>query len=329
MTTTVSVVIITYARPQYVEQCLTHLNELRTPPHEIIVVDASPDDRTARLLEDGFPRVTLLRNELGPGTMPESRQIGFAASTGDVVAFIDDDAFVDPDWLEELTRPYEDPAVVAVGGRALNGIDGEETEGLGDIGRLLPNGRLTGNFAADPGRTIEVDHLLGANMSFRRSALEAIGGIRGNYPGTCLCEESDISLRLGQAGGTLIFAPRAIVRHVAAPYTSGGQRFDRRYLYYARRNTVVLFVRVFGWRTPLLRAYVGTTWRDQSHYWNTFIYRLGSRKTSGGRRRWTKRLQAPVILTRSLVELIGLAAGFPAALIAQWDDRRAMDRHRS
>ncbi|OLT55338.1 glycosyltransferase [Cellulosimicrobium sp. CUA-896] len=206
---TVSVVVVTYGRPDSVRECLEHLGRLRTPALEVVVVDASPDERTRTLVREEFPDVRLLHSTLGRGTTPESRQMGFAVTRGDVVAFVDDDAYVAPDWLDELLAPYADPDVVAVGGRADNGIPGEEAEGLDRIGRLLPDGRLTGYFAADPGRAVEVDHLLGANMSFRREALAAIGGIRGNYPGTCLCEESDISLRLRATGGRLVYTPRA------------------------------------------------------------------------------------------------------------------------
>lgn len=319
----VSVVIITYARPQFLTTCLEHLGALRTPPHEILVVDASPDDRTRTLVAEKFPDVVYLRNDLGPGTMPESRQIGLAHAGGEIISFIDDDAYVDELWLDALTAPYSDPSVSAVGGRAVNAIPGEESEGLGRIGRLLPDGDLTGFFGADPGRLVDVDHLLGANMSFRVSALASVGGIRGNYPGTCLCEESDISLRLGAAGHRLVFNPQAIVRHVAAPYQSGGQRFDRRYLFYSRRNHLMLLARVFGWSHPLVRRYAATTVRAQRDYLHT-TYRLlrGRPDASGTPPTRTRRLTSPIILTRSAAELIGLAAGVPAALRARRQDAR-------
>lgn len=320
---TASVVVITYARPDYVQECLTHLRASRTAPLEVIVVDGSPDDRTARLLADEFGEARLIRHHLGRGTMPESRQLGFAAATGDVVAFIDDDAYVYPDWLDEILAPYDDPAVVGVGGRAVNGIPGEEHEGLGRIGRLLPNGDLTGFFGADPGRELEVDHLLGATMSFRRATLAALGGIRGRYPGTCLCEESDISLRLRAAGGRLVFNPRAVVRHVAAPYTTGGQRFDRRYLYYARRNHVVLLARVYGWRSPLVRRYAWTTVRAQAHYARIARDRLLRPHDDGRPRSARERARFVLPLTRSAVEVAGLVAGFPAAAAARRHDRAA------
>ena len=321
MSPTVSVVVVTYGRPESVRECLEHLQRLDTPPLEVVVVDSTPADTTRRLVREEFPDVRLLHSTLGRGTTPESRQMGFAVTRGDVVAFVDDDAYAAPDWLDELVAPYADPDVVAVGGRADNGIPGEEHEGLDRIGRLLPDGRLTGSFAADPGRVVEVDHLLGANMSFRRSALAAIGGIRGNYPGTCLCEESDISLRLRATGGRLLYTPRAVVRHMAAPYGIGGKRFDRRYLYYARRNHLVMLVRNFGWRDPIVRRYARTTVRDQRDYLRTTARRLGPTKSDGTRRSLRKRVTAPVVLTRAVAELVGLAAGVPAAVRATRQDR--------
>ena len=201
-----------------------------------------------------------IRNDAGPGTLATSRAIGVAETRSDIVAFIDDDAYAEPDWLENIVARYADPTVGAVGGRASNGRPGEEHEGLDEVGRLLPDGTLTGNFAADTGRDIEVDHVLGANMSVRRSALEGIGGIVDLFPGTCLREESDIMLRLGQAGWRIVYTPTALVEHVAAPYTRG-RRFDVRYTYYGHRNHVVLLSHTFGMGAPILRRYVGTALR--------------------------------------------------------------------
>ncbi|GAA5212175.1 glycosyltransferase family 2 protein [Microbacterium kyungheense] len=322
--TTVSVVIITFARPQYVADCLSHLDEMTERPHQVIVVDGSPDDRTRELIETQHAGVDYIRHSLGRGTMPESRQLGLAAATGEVVAFIDDDAYVARDWLVQLTRAYADPTVSGVGGRADNGRPEESTEGIGSIGRLLPNGDLTGYFAADPQRRVKVDHFLGANQSYRRTALEAIGGIRGNYPGTCLREESDTCLRLTATGHQLIYDPRVLVRHVAAPYQIGGQRFDRRYLYYSRRNHVMLLARVFGWRTPYLRRYYVTALQAQGHYFRLVTGLIGKGiGEDGNRASLSRRLTSPIILTRSVVEVAGLIAGIWAALDGRRRDRRA------
>lgn len=246
--------IATYARPEHVRTCLEHLGRQSTPPERVIVVDASPDTRTRDVVQS-FPDVEYRRNERGAGSTATSRAIGVEGLDSDVIAFVDDDAYAEPEWLEHLLRPYADPTVAAVGGRALNGQDGEADEGLDRIGRFLPNGQLTGSFAADPGRDIEVDHLLGANMSVRRSAMESVGGIHDHYPGTCLREETDIALRLRAAGHRIVFTPTAVVLHVAGPYAKG-RRFDLRYSYFAQRNHLVLLARTVGSSSPQFRRYL-------------------------------------------------------------------------
>jgi GT2 family glycosyltransferase len=122
-----------------VRTCLQHLAKQTFEPTRITVVDASPDMATREVVSD-FPNVEYRRNELGAGTTATSRAIGIADADEDVVAFIDDDAFAEPQWLEMLLKPYADRDVVAVGGRAINGQPGEADEGIGEIGLLLPDG---------------------------------------------------------------------------------------------------------------------------------------------------------------------------------------------
>lgn len=257
---TASVVIATYRRPAFVEECLDHLERQSVTPERIVVVDASPDHET-RDVVSRHPGVEYRRNQRGIGSTATSRAIGIADLDEDVVAFIDDDAFAEPDWLERLLEPYDDPTVAAVGGRALNGQPGEEHDGLGSVGLLLPDGRLTGHFAADPGRLLDVDHMLGANMSVRISVVRELGGIRDFYPGTCLREETDIALRIRRAGLRIVYTPFATVRHVAGVYARG-RRFDTRYRYFGARNHVVLLATTLGYRDPHFRGWLRTAARQ-------------------------------------------------------------------
>jgi GT2 family glycosyltransferase len=255
-----SVVIITYRRPDFVARCLAHLVVQSVMPAEIIVIDSSADEETRALVAERFPTVTYAVCTAGMGAMATARNLGYRMSGGEVVAFIDDDAFAEPDWLERLLPFYEDPEVGAVGGRQIRGVPGEITEGVDAIGRLQEDGTITGNFAADPGRPVDVDHLLGANMSFRRSALDRIGGIHDGYAGTCVREETDLCLRVAHAGYRLVFTPDAVVEHVAAPYAKG-RRFDLRYAYWAQKNHLIVLIRNFGLSDPLVRRYVATSLR--------------------------------------------------------------------
>ncbi len=250
----VSVVVVTYNRPEHVRVCLRHISEQTVAPAQTIVVDSSPDEATETIVREQFPAVHYLRNPRGAGTTATARALGLRAVDAEIVAFLDDDAYGHPGWLAEMLAPFIDPTVGGVGGRVRNGQPNEENDGDGQIGMLLPNGTLTGYFAADPGRMIEVDHLLGASMAYRVGALRQIGGIHDFYPGTCLREETDIALRVKAAGWKLVFNPAAVVDHVAGPYAKG-RRFDLRYVYFSQRNHVVLLGRVYGTGAPVVRRY--------------------------------------------------------------------------
>jgi GT2 family glycosyltransferase len=251
---TATIIVVTYNRPDCVQTCLERLRRQTRLPEQIIVVDGSPDNRTKAVCKQ-FPEVLYLRNEAGLGHMTRSRNIGLQQATGEIIAFIDDDSFAHPAWLEELLKPYGDPTVGGVGGRALRNQPDEDKQGVDQIGKLLPNGELTSNFAADPGRDLEVDHIIGCNMSWRKSVLEELGGLREIYPGTEVREETDIALRVSAAGYKLIFAHKAVVDHVGAPQAKG-QRFDIRYQYYGQRNHIVLLVANFGFASTIFWRYI-------------------------------------------------------------------------
>ena len=316
---TIAVVIPTYNRPGRVVDCLRHLEQQSQRPERIVVVDSSSDNRTRDALR-AFPHVVYARNPLGRGHTAESRAIGVSLCSEDVIAFLDDDANARTDWLVELVRRYDDATVDGVGGSALNGYPGEREEGIGSIGLLLPDGRLTGFFASDPGRDVDVDHLLGANMSFRRRAIEAVGGIHGGYPGTCLREESDLALRVRQQGGRLVYTPDAIVDHLPGEYAKG-KRFDRRYVYFANRNTVVLLGRVYGMGSPIVGRYLGLASREVLDELRRSVRALSSAPRVGATA--TARTMVGGV-TRAAAVAAGVAVGFPAAMTGIRRDRAAM-----
>lgn len=256
-----SVVVVTYERPDYVARCLDHLLAQTVVAHEILVVDSSDGDDTRQLVMSQFPSVAYQVNPRGRGATATARNIGYEKTSGDILAFVDDDAFAEPEWLEHLLPGYQDPEVGGVGGRQIRKQPGELVEGLDSIGQLLPDGTLTGNFAADPGHPVDVAHLLGANMSFRRSAIDRIGGIRDGYGGTCIREETDLCLQVSLAGYRLVYTPDAVVEHVAGPYAKG-ERFDLRYAYWGQKNHLILLIRNFGLTSAMVRGYLARSVRD-------------------------------------------------------------------
>jgi len=255
----VSVVVATYRRPDVLRTCLKHIESQTTRPREVLVVDASPDRLSERVVDE-FNGVRYVRNNEGMGTLPRSRQIGVAETSGTVIAFLDDDAFAEPRWLEELASTYRSH-VGGVGGRARNDQPGEAAIGVHQIGQFLNDGTLTGNFAADPGKVLTVEHLIGCNMSFRREAILQSGGIPAWPAGvSALREDLLLSLRIRDAGWGLVFNPAAAVLHIGAPQARG-KRFDLRYEFTASRNHIFVLVSHFGPASPILARYAVATAR--------------------------------------------------------------------
>jgi glycosyltransferase involved in cell wall biosynthesis len=111
----VSVVICAYTELRWgqLQRAVDSVRAQSKPAHEVLVVVDHNDALLRRATAELDARV--LRNGDVQG-LSGARNTGVAAARGDVVAFLDDDAYAEPDWLERLVEPYADPRVVAVGG---------------------------------------------------------------------------------------------------------------------------------------------------------------------------------------------------------------------
>jgi GT2 family glycosyltransferase len=247
-------VIVTWSRPDFVRDCLAHLSQLDPRPADILVVDASEDDDTAQVVAE-FPPAQRLAFRDGAGHMTRARNHGLLAAQGEIIAFLDDDANVRPGWLSNLETVFADPTIDAVAGRTCNGEPGEESVDPAEIGRILPDGQLTGNFAGEVAGLIDVDHGIGANMSFRRSALAELGGLRDDFSGIGgVREDTDVFLRIRAVGGRAVFAPDVVVDHVGAPQARH-KRFDWRYGFWSRHNHALLLARNYGVASEVFRRW--------------------------------------------------------------------------
>ena len=242
---TLSVIIATLGRPKCLKRCLTHLQQQTPPVSQIIVVDGDPE-RTAEPVAREFPEVIYVHNANGFGRMTASRNLGLDHSTGNVVAYVDDDAYAAPEWAANLMLPYADANIGAVGGQVLIGMPGESTI-LDAVGKITAWGEVIGNFGADIPGVIDVDHLMGCNMSFRRDLLAQLGGFSEFYPnGRCSTyEEVDLCLRIAALGRRVVFTAGASLLHEGAPRRVGA-RGNVNYIFGATRNLTTVLVRNRG-----------------------------------------------------------------------------------
>jgi len=159
------------------------------PGGQVVVVDDASRDAagTARVAGVRGARIVRLPVERGPGG---ARNVGAASVTSGVVAFVDADCVVPPDWLAPLVAHFADPAVGAVGPRL--------------VGAGLDAYRWSS--AVGPGRP--VPYLSGGVIVVRREALGP-----GFDETLFVGEDVDLSWRLCSQGWRLRYEPAVVVEH--------------------------------------------------------------------------------------------------------------------
>jgi glycosyltransferase involved in cell wall biosynthesis len=211
----VSVVICAYTERRWgdISAAVRSVTDQTVRPLEVIVVC----DHNSELLERvrvEMPDVVALANEEQRG-LSGARNTGVRTATGEIVAFLDDDATAAPDWLESLLEPYEDASVMGVGGA---------------VEPLWPDARpplfptefdwVVGcSYRGLPAARSPVRNPIGANMSLRHEVFTMVGGFLtdvgrvGRRP--LGCEETELCIRVRRRipGSVILYEPRARVRH--------------------------------------------------------------------------------------------------------------------
>ncbi|HVS00990.1 MAG TPA: glycosyltransferase [Thermoanaerobaculia bacterium] len=214
----ISVVVCTRDRPAALARCLTALARLDDVAYEVVVVDNAPSDDAAARVVDATPFRYVREDRPG---LDRARNRGAAEARYSLIAYTDDDVEAEPGWLSGIAAAFADPGVAGVTGRVLaadlstpaqrlferygNGMDKGETARLFRYDQLGAFGRLAVQAVG-----------VGANMAFRRAALETVGGFDPTLDvGTPAHGAGDLDLfhRLLRAGFILRYEPSARVRH--------------------------------------------------------------------------------------------------------------------
>lgn len=229
----ISVVVCAHDEARWVElqEVVGALASEPVAPREVIVVI----DHNHALFERARTTLTGARvventQERGLGG---ARNSGIAASSGSIIAFIDDDAMPSPEWLPMLAEMYQRPDVAGAGGGA---------EPVWATARPAWFPRefdwVVGcSYLGMPEVTQEVRNLFGCNMSYRRELLDALGGFRLGYG----CDETDLCIRLGQRWPEkkLLHVPEAKVFHKVPESRTKLRRFVSRCYFEGGSKAVV------------------------------------------------------------------------------------------
>ncbi|GII66246.1 glycosyl transferase family 2 [Sphaerisporangium krabiense] len=217
----ISVVICVYTEDRWddIQAAVGSVRAQTFPPHELIlVVDHNPDLHLR--LKREYADAIVVENTHEQG-LSGGKNTGVATASGDVVAFLDDDAVAEAGWLAAFARAMAaDPAVVGVGGLTHP---------------LWANGRRPRWFPEEfdwtvgctyrglPAERKAIRNVMGGNAAFRGHVVGEVGGfhsgigrsVQGRKSRPLGCEETEFCIRLAQRrpGSVIMFEPEAVIGH--------------------------------------------------------------------------------------------------------------------
>ncbi|WP_276502520.1 glycosyltransferase [Terrimonas pollutisoli] len=195
----ISVVVCSYNGSATIRDCMEGLQQLNYPNYEVIVVNDGSKDRLAEIVSE-YPVRLISTSNRG---LSNARNTGMLEAKGEIVAYIDDDAYPDKDWLRYLAYAYQTTPHAAIGGPNI------APDNDGPIATCVANA---------PGGPVHVlltdeiaEHIPGCNMSFRKDILLELGGFDPIY--RAAGDDVDLCWRIQHTGRTIGFHPAAFVWH--------------------------------------------------------------------------------------------------------------------
>jgi len=214
---TVSIIIAVKTWQKNLEECIGNCLQLDYPEFEIIILpdaDIGAVPPLAKILS-AKGTVPIIVIPTGPLSPAQKRDIALSYAKGEILAFLDDDAYPPKDWLKNAINNFSDPFVAAVGGPAVTPENDDLKQKAS--GRVYSSFLVSGKYAYRylPKRRIEVDDYPSCNFLIRKSIMQELGGFKtGFWPGedTKLC--LDITKKLGKK---IIYDPAVLAYHHRRP----------------------------------------------------------------------------------------------------------------
>jgi glycosyltransferase involved in cell wall biosynthesis len=210
-------VVCCYNAAATLDECLKSLAVLNYPEYEVIVIDDGSTDGT-HLIAQRYP-VRCIRTP--NGGLSKARNLGIDNAQGEIVAFIDSDAYADPDWLYYVVSALEEHNAAAVGGPNLSPPQDGFVAQCVDQSPGNPTCVLVDNELAE--------HIPGCNMAYRKSAFDKAGKFDARH--RAAGDDVDICWRLLLTQQKIVYHPSALVWHHRRPTVRGYLRQQKGYGY--------------------------------------------------------------------------------------------------
>jgi len=231
-----SAIICTYNRAKYLRPLLESIaaNTLQRDAYEILVVDNNCTDNTAdicREFEKDHPQVRFRCVAEPEQGLSAARNRGIREAKGDILVYIDDDAIVDPDYLQAFAEWFaQHPRTMAAGGPIQPLYEeGGEPQWMSPYTRALLTAWM--DYGEKPRRYPKGRYPGGGNAAYRKAVFErtglfntALGRKGGNLSGS---EEKDIFQKMARADMEVMYIPTPVLHHSIPPAKLTKEYFDR------------------------------------------------------------------------------------------------------
>ena len=219
----ISVVVCAYNAEATLDECLSHCERLEYPKLELIVVDDESTDATPAIAR-AHPRVRLV--SMPHGGLSEARNVGCRSACGDLVAYLDQDAYPSPEWPWYLAlAAMRDHA----GGSGGPNVPPPDDPASARTVALIPGGPVPQLLGPE-----RAEHLPGCNMAFWRQLLERLHGF--DVALGSIADDVEFEWRVADSGNELAYHPAAFVWHHRRP---GLRPFLRQQRNYGRGQAVL------------------------------------------------------------------------------------------
>jgi GT2 family glycosyltransferase len=241
------VLIVNWNAGAYLETALAALAKQRRPADRILVVDNASTDGSREAIAR-LPGVELIALDENVGFAVGNNIAAEAAADCDWLAFLNPDAFPEPEWLERLVRAVEEhPGIAMFASELRLASDPSRLDGAGDAYHVsgLPWRIAHGEPApSDHAEPQEVFSPCAAAALVHHDTFNEVQGFDPSF--FCYLEDVDLAFRLRLLGHRCLYVPGAVVRHVGSGTTGTRSAFA---IYHGHRNLVWAWVKNMpGWR---------------------------------------------------------------------------------
>lgn len=252
----VEIIILSADGKQHLEKCLKSLKKVNYQNLKITVVDQGSIDGTSEFVKKNYPKINLIRNEVGKGFAGGNNQ-ALRKSKAKYCILLNDDTEQEPNWISELVKVAEkDDKIAALQPKVLAMRDKKKFEYAGACGGHIDiygypicRGRVFDNLEEDSGQYDDVANIFwscGVAMLIRRKVLDEIGYMDEDF--YLYSEEMDLGWRMNLVGYKQFVVPESVVYHLGSA-TTGKKDFRFRKEYLLHRNVFVTLLKNFSRRT--------------------------------------------------------------------------------